>query len=121
MEHHQQSTGPETISHDYTPAVSSEQSASEREHSQDGAATPYSAILHGGLTLTKHPDRGREFVCSAKEGFPAGVCVLVEQPVVTVLDSEVQREKGAHVNVEGLALIVMVAHMVLYVQPAHIL
>lgn len=50
-------------------------------------------MLHSALALSRQPDRGREFVCTAKEGLAAGVCVLVEEPVVSVLDTEVQREK----------------------------
>lgn len=50
-------------------------------------------MLHSALALARQPDRGREFVCTAKEGLAAGVCVLVEEPVVSVLDTEVQREK----------------------------
>jgi hypothetical protein len=53
------------------------------------------ALRHGALQLSRHPERGREFVCSIEEGLSAGVCVLVEEPIVSILDCEVHREKGS--------------------------
>jgi hypothetical protein len=83
-------------------AVSSSSNSSNRtKRSVDVRENPecevtvnhFTSIRHASISLTRHPERGREFVCTAKEGFAAGVCVLVEDPLVSVLDTEVQREK----------------------------
>ena len=64
------------------------------DHPQrSGDAVQLTAVRHAGVELVRHPERGREFLCTAQGGLEAGTCVLVEQPAVNVLDSEVQREK----------------------------
>lgn len=68
----------------------------KRAHEEESDGTVVTAIRHRALQLTKHPERGREFVCNVEDGLSAGVCVLVEEPVVSILDCEVQREKGLH-------------------------
>ena len=81
----QLSTGESTGNH--------KRSAGQRAEAEAESAALISAVRHPALSLARQPDRGREFVCTAKEGLAAGVCVLVEEPVVSVLDTEVQREK----------------------------
>jgi len=70
---------------------------------EDLGGKDVTAVLHAALVLTRHPERGREFVCAAQEGLAAGVTVLVEEPILSILDCEVHREKG-RIGVECVAL-----------------